>query len=88
MFLEIKNMSKKYGDKYAIRDINFSLEEGKFLCLLGPSGSGKSTILHSIGGFIDHEGAVFLDGKDISKEPPEGRDVSTVFQSYGLFPGT
>ena len=86
MFLEIKNMSKKYGDKYAIRDINFSLEEGKFLCLLGPSGSGKSTILHSIGGFIDHEGAVFLDGKDISKEPPEDRDVSTVFQSYGLFP--
>ncbi|MDO5028713.1 MAG: ABC transporter ATP-binding protein [Bacillota bacterium] len=86
MFLQIKNMSKKYGDSYAIRDINFSLEEGKFLCLLGPSGSGKSTILHSIGGFIDHGGQVILDGQDISKQSPEDRDVSTVFQSYGLFP--
>ncbi|MDD7339461.1 MAG: ABC transporter ATP-binding protein [Eubacteriales bacterium] len=82
----MKNISKKYEDKYAIKDVSFSLEKGKFLCLLGPSGSGKSTILHSIGGFIKHEGEIILDGKSIKNLSPEDRDVSTVFQSFGLFP--
>lgn len=86
MFLEVKNISKKYEDKYAIKDVSFSLDKGKFLCLLGPSGSGKSTILHSIGGFIKHEGEIILDGKSIKNLSPEDRDVSTVFQSFGLFP--
>lgn len=86
MFLEVKNISKKYEEKYAIKDVSFSLEKGKFLCLLGPSGSGKSTILHSIGGFIKHEGEIILDGKSIKDLSPEDRDVSTVFQSFGLFP--
>lgn len=86
MFLEVKNISKKYEGKYAIKDVSFSLEKGKFLCLLGPSGSGKSTILHSIGGFIKHEGEIILDGKSIKNLSPEDRDVSTVFQSFGLFP--
>ena len=86
MFLEVKNISKKYEDKYAIKDVSFSLEKGKFLCLLGPSGSGKSTILHSIGGFIKHEGEIILDGKSIKNLSPEDRDVSTVFQSFDLFP--
>lgn len=86
MFLEINNISKKYGDKFAIKDVSFTLEQGKFLCLLGPSGSGKSTILHSIGGFIKHSGKIYLDREDITTSPPEERDVSTVFQSFGLFP--
>lgn len=86
MFLKVENMSKSYGDKYAIENINFSLDKGKFLCLLGPSGSGKSTILHSIGGFIKHKGSVFLDSVDITNISPENRNVSTVFQSFGLFP--
>ena len=86
MFLEVNNISKKYDDKYAIKDVSFSLEEGKFLCLLGPSGSGKSTILHSIGGFIKHDGDIVLAGKSIKDLSPEDRDVSTVFQSFGLFP--
>lgn len=86
MFLEVRNISKKYDDKYAIKDVSFSLEKGKFLCLLGPSGSGKSTILHSIGGFIKHDGDIVLDGKSIKDFSPEDRDVSTVFQSFGLFP--
>ena len=86
MFLEVNNISKKYEDKYAIKNVSFSLEEGKFLCLLGPSGSGKSTILHSIGGFIKHDGDIILAGKSIKDLSPEDRDVSTVFQSFGLFP--
>lgn len=86
MYLEIKNLSKKYGDSYAVKDISFGLEEGKFLCLLGPSGSGKSTILHSIGGFLDHKGEIIIDGEGISRKSPEERDVATVFQSYAIFP--
>lgn len=45
MYLEIKNLSKKYGYSYAVKDISFGLEEGKFLCLLGPSGSGENSIM-------------------------------------------
>lgn len=86
MYLEIKNLSKKYGDSYAVKDISFVLEEGKFLCLLGPSGSGKSTILHSIGGFLDHKGEIIIDGEGLSHKSPEERDVATVFQSYAIFP--
>lgn len=87
MFLEVKNISKSYADRAAISDISFQLEKGKLLCLLGPSGCGKSTILNALGGFIQlDEGAILLDGQDISHLAPEDRDVATVFQSYGLFP--
>lgn len=86
MFLEIKNLTKKYGDFYAIKDINFSLEKGELLCLLGPSGCGKSTILKGIGGFIEVHGNIILNGVDITHIPPEKRGVATVFQSLGLFP--
>lgn len=85
MYLEVNNLSKSYNGLYALKDVNCSLEKGKFLSLLGPSGSGKSTILHSIGGFIDHEGTISLDGEDITNLGPEKRNVSTVFQSLGLF---
>lgn len=85
MYLEIKNLNKYYGDNQVLKDINFSLDQGEFLCLLGPSGSGKSTILHSIGGFIKHEGTIILEGEDITNLPPNQRSVATVFQSLGLF---
>lgn len=85
MYLEINNLTKNYGSKQVLDNINIDLEKGKFLCLLGPSGSGKSTILHSIGGFIDYDGQIFLDGKDITYLEASQRKVSTVFQSLGLF---
>ena len=85
MYLEIKNLSKKYDDTLVLDKVSFSLEKGKLLCLLGPSGSGKSTILHAIGGFIDHSGSILLDGKDISNLEASDRNISTVFQSLGLF---
>lgn len=87
MYLELKGISKKYNEKFAIKDITFGLKQGKLLCLLGPSGCGKSTILKAIGGFIKtNSGNIILDGADITGQPPELRMVSTVFQSYGLFP--
>lgn len=85
MYLEVKNLSKKYDDLLVLDNVNFSLEKGKLLCLLGPSGSGKSTILHSIGGFINHSGTILLDGDDISHLEASDRNISTVFQSLGLF---
>lgn len=86
MFLQLEHVSKYYKNKKAISDISFSLDEGKLLCLLGPSGCGKSTILNAIGGFIKvNNGCIILDGADITALEPESRNVSTVFQSYGLF---
>ena len=65
MFLDIKNLSKRYDKKSAIENINIELEKGKILCILGPSGCGKSTILKSIGGFLNLDtGSIILDGKD------------------------
>ena len=86
MFLEVKNLNKTYGEKEVLKDVNFSLDEGNILCILEPSGCGKTTILNSIGGFIkNNSGKIFLNGEDISSLNPEDRNISTVFQSYGLF---
>ena len=86
MFLEVKNLNKTYGEKEVLKDVNFSLDEGNILCILGPSGCGKTTILNSIGGFIkNNSGKIFLNWEDISSLNPEDRNISTVFQSYGLF---
>lgn len=87
MFLDIKNLSKRYDKKSVIENINIELEKGKILCILGPSGCGKSTILKSIGGFLNLDtGSIILDGKEISKLDAADREVATVFQSYALFP--
>jgi ABC-type spermidine/putrescine transport systems, ATPase components len=87
LFLDIKNLSKRYDKKSAIENINIELEKGKILCILGPSGCGKSTILKSIGGFLNLDtGSIILDGKEISKLDAADREVATVFQSYALFP--
>ena len=87
MFLDIKNLSKRYDKKSAIENINIELEKDKILCILGPSGCGKSTILKSIGGFLNLDtGSIILDGKEISKLDAADREVATVFQSYALFP--
>lgn len=85
--LEVKNLTKTYNGVVAVQDVNFTLEQGKMLCILGPSGCGKTTILRAIGGFLEaDEGQILLDGKDITKTPAEERETATVFQSYGLFP--
>jgi len=87
MFLQVKNLTKKYNNIEAIKDISFSAEEKEIICILGPSGCGKTTILQSIGGFIKIDGGeIILDGKNIENLEPEERMTATVFQSYGLFP--
>lgn len=87
MFLKACNLTKKYNQKPAVSNVSFEVNEGELLTILGPSGCGKTTILRAIGGFLKlDEGSIVLDNIDITNLPPEERPVSTVFQSYGLFP--
>jgi spermidine/putrescine transport system ATP-binding protein len=85
--LEIRNVSRRFGDFVAVNDVSLSIEAGEFFCLLGPSGCGKTTLLRMIAGFDAPDGgSISLDGRDMTGIPPEGRNVHTVFQSYALFP--
>ena len=87
MFLELKSIHKSFEGLKVVENLDLSLEKGQLLCILGSSGCGKTTTLNMIGGFLTPDsGAIFLDGADITAIPPEKRPVSTVFQSYGLFP--
>lgn len=87
MFLNIKDLTKKYNNIEAVKSISFSVREKEIICILGPSGCGKTTVLQSIGGFVDIDnGEIILDGNNIENLEPEERAIATVFQSYGLFP--
>ena len=87
MLLELKNISKTFSKGDGINNINLEINEGELITLLGPSGCGKTTTLNTIGGFIiPDSGSIILDEEDITNQPPEKRHVSTVFQSYALFP--
>ena len=87
MYLEMKDLSKSFDGKEVVSGLNLSMNQGEILCLLGASGCGKTTTLRMAGGFLEPDrGHIYLDGEDITKLPPERRPVSTVFQSYALFP--
>lgn len=86
--LEVRGLYHAYGDYPALRSISLSARRGEFVTLLGPSGSGKSTLLRILAGLelptqVD---ALLIDGQDVSDIPANRRNVSTVFQHYGLFP--
>ena len=85
--IEIDHVIKRFGEFVAVDDVDFSIGQGEFFSMLGPSGCGKTTTLRMIAGFEQPtSGAVRLDGVDVSKVPPNKRDVNTVFQQYALFP--
>lgn len=87
MYLELQHLNKSFGEKEVVKDLSLSLGKGKLLCLLGSSGCGKTTTLKMIGGFFKPDGGqILVDGQDITALEPEQRPVSTVFQSYALFP--
>lgn len=87
MYLRIENLRKIFEENRGIKKIDFSIEKGELISLLGPSGCGKTTLLNIIGGFLKPDnGKIYLENRDITDIPPEKRDISTVFQSYALFP--
>ncbi|MFQ5783534.1 MAG: putative 2-aminoethylphosphonate ABC transporter ATP-binding protein [Alphaproteobacteria bacterium] len=86
-YLRISNLTKKFGDFTALRDIALDVFEGEFVCFLGPSGCGKTTLLRAIAGLdIQTHGRIVQAGTDITTLPPSERDFGIVFQSYALFP--
>jgi spermidine/putrescine transport system ATP-binding protein len=85
--VELRSVTKRFGDALAVDNVDLAIAAGEFLTLLGPSGCGKTTILRMISGFeVPTFGAVLLEAKDVTHEPPYRRDVNQVFQSYALFP--
>lgn len=85
--VQLKNITKFYGDNQVLKPINLDIYEGEFLTLLGSSGCGKTTTLRIIAGFeTPSEGTVMLENQDVTDFAPYNRNVNTVFQSYALFP--
>lgn len=85
--LQLKNINKYFGKSHVIKNVNLSFERGHFITFLGPSGCGKTTLLRMIAGFYEpDEGEILLNGKNVERIPPYGRNTSMVFQEYALFP--
>ncbi|MBO5819855.1 MAG: ABC transporter ATP-binding protein, partial [Bacteroidales bacterium] len=87
VIINIEHVSKQFGDKVVLDDINLQIKKGEFITFLGPSGCGKTTLLRIIGGFhLPTDGKVEMEGKDLLTLPPHKRPLNTVFQRYALFP--
>lgn len=85
--IELKNISKTYGDNTVLNNLSLNIKKNEFLTLLGPSGCGKTTTLKIIAGFESADsGELMFKNEDISSLPPYKRQVNTVFQKYALFP--
>lgn len=86
MYVEMKNIYKRYGDFPASDNVSFGIEKGKLVALLGPSGSGKTTLLRMIAGLENpNSGDIFIDGKRVNDIPASKRGIGFVFQNYALF---
>lgn len=84
--IDLVNISKSFDGSVVLDDLNLTVKENAFVTLLGPSGCGKTTTLRIIGGFESaDQGKVIFDGQDITKLPPNKRQLNTVFQKYALF---
>ncbi len=85
--IELDHVTKRFADYLAVADADFCIDSGEFFSMLDPSGCGKTTTLRMIAGFESPtEGAIRLEGTDVSQVPPHKRNVNTVFQHYALFP--
>src|SRR3989339_567508 len=85
--VEIKKISKHFGNVKAVDQIDLATAEGEFLVLLGPSGCGKTTLLRMIAGIEEPtSGDIVIDGRVVTDMPPRMRNIAMVFQSYALYP--
>ena len=84
--IDLVHISKSFDGELILDDLNLSVKENSFVTLLGPSGCGKSTTLRILGGFtMPDQGKVIFNGEDITRMPPNKRQLNTVFQKYALF---
>ena len=84
--IQLKNLNVKMPG-FALREINISIEQGEFFTLLGPTGAGKTVVLESAIGIIPvTNGHVIINGKDVTRLPPEKRGIGIVYQDFALFP--
>jgi ABC-type Fe3+/spermidine/putrescine transport system ATPase subunit len=85
--LRLRGITRRFGGTTAVDDVSFGVADGELLALVGASGSGKTTTLRITAGYEPADsGTVELDGKDITRLPPQQRDFGMVFQHYALFP--
>jgi len=86
MSIELRNVSKKFGEVTAVKNVNFTVKEGELVALLGPSGGGKTTVLRMISGLeIPTEGDIFIRGERVNDISVQKRNIGFVFQNYALF---
>jgi spermidine/putrescine ABC transporter ATP-binding subunit len=85
--VELRSVTRRFGEVVAVRGISLGVAHGEFLTLLGPSGCGKTTTLNMLAGFLrPDEGEILLGGRRVEHLPPYRRDTAMVFQQYALFP--
>ena len=86
-FVELRGLTKRYGELLAVDDVSVLVHKGEFFSLLGPSGCGKSTTLRMIAGFVNPDaGDIEIGGEVVTRLPPERRGIGIVFQNYAIFP--
>ena len=86
MSIELKNVTKRFGEVAAVRDLSLAVQDGELMALLGPSGGGKTTVLRMIAGLeIPTTGDVFIRGKRVNDLSVQQRNIGFVFQNYALF---
>src|ERR1700752_5504745 len=82
----VRGANKRYGDFVALDDVDFEVPAGSLTALRGPSGSGKSTLLRAIAGLDQPDsGTITINGRDVTRVPPQRRDIGFVFQHYAAF---
>lgn len=85
--VEVRDVSKHFGDFVAVDSVNLDIHKGELFSILGGSGCGKTTLLRMLAGFeVPTSGRIFLDGVDVTDVPPYERPVNMMFQSYAVFP--
>ncbi|MGL4969012.1 MAG: ABC transporter ATP-binding protein [Fusobacteriaceae bacterium] len=86
-YLKVKNISKNFGKFQALKNVEFTIKKGEFICFLGPSGCGKTTLLRILAGLEKSDrGEIYLGDENITDKHPSKRNMAIVFQSYALFP--